>query len=84
MLRKILDNQTTTFLISLTIFLNAAVMALEHHDQSQQLTNFIEMTNLIFTIVYLVEIVLEFYAVGFYDFIAEGFNVLDTVIIIIK
>ncbi|ENN71071.1 hypothetical protein YQE_12005, partial [Dendroctonus ponderosae] len=66
--------------ILFAILINTLSMGIEHHEQSKWLTHCVEVTNVIFSGVFAVEMVLKVIAEGPFGYISNGFNVFDGVI----
>ena len=83
-LRKIMEHNLSIIIVMSLIILNAVFMGLEHYNQPQALTNFLEIMNLIFTFIFLAEVLIKLYAYGFHNFVREAFNVIDAAVIAVK
>lgn len=70
--------------ILLAILINTLSMGIEHHEQSEILTHVVEVTNIIFSAIFAVEMVLKVIAEGPFGYISNGFNVFDGVIVILR
>ncbi|CAG9774112.1 unnamed protein product [Ceutorhynchus assimilis] len=70
--------------ILLAILINTLSMGIEHHQQSEWLTHCVEVTNVIFSAVFGVEMILKVIAEGPFGYISNGFNVFDGVIVILR
>ncbi|KAH1016279.1 hypothetical protein HUJ04_007526 [Dendroctonus ponderosae] len=70
--------------ILFAILINTLSMGIEHHEQSKWLTHCVEVTNVIFSGVFAVEMVLKVIAEGPFGYISNGFNVFDGVIVILS
>ncbi|XP_023310380.1 voltage-dependent T-type calcium channel subunit alpha-1H [Anoplophora glabripennis] len=70
--------------ILLAILINTLSMGIEHHEQSEILTHVVEVTNIIFSAIFAVEMVLKVVAEGPFGYISNGFNVFDGVIVILS
>ena len=70
--------------IFLAILLNTFSMGIEYHNQPQSLSHAVEISNIIFTIVFCFEMLLKLLADGFYQYIKSGFNVFDGCIVILS
>merc|ERR1711968_72003 len=58
-------------------------MATEHHNQPDGLTTFLAITNLIFCIIFAVEMLLKQFALGM-EYFSDNFNCFDCLIVIIS
>ncbi|KAM4726217.1 voltage-dependent T-type calcium channel subunit alpha-1I-like [Anableps anableps] len=65
------------------IFLNILTMAVEHHDQPKMMTNVLRICNLIFTALFVVEMILKLMALGLAYF-QDRSNLFDFAIVIIS
>ncbi|XP_050308824.1 voltage-dependent T-type calcium channel subunit alpha-1G-like isoform X2 [Anthonomus grandis grandis] len=70
--------------ILLAILINTLSMGIEHHQQSDWLTHCVEVTNVIFSAVFAVEMLLKILAEGPFGYISNGFNVFDGVIVVLS
>ncbi|XP_037069662.1 LOW QUALITY PROTEIN: voltage-dependent T-type calcium channel subunit alpha-1H-like [Pollicipes pollicipes] len=70
--------------ILLAIMINTLSMGVEFHNQPEWLTSVVEISNIIFSAIFALEMLLKLIAVGFYGYISNGFNVFDGLIVIIS
>lgn len=70
--------------ILLAILINTLSMGIEYHDQPEELTAIVETSNIVFSGVFAVEMLLKIIAEGPFRYIANGFNVFDGVIVILR
>lgn len=70
--------------ISAVIVLNVICMAMEHYKQPQEMSDFLEYANYVFTAIFILEGVLKIYALGFKKYIKERWNQLDLIIILLS
>lgn len=70
--------------ILLAILINTLSMGIEYHDQPETLTSIVETSNIVFSAVFAVEMLLKLYAEGIFKYISNGFNVFDGIIVIIR
>ena len=85
------DEKFQTF-IRLCIVLNSLSLGIEHHDQPAALTRlvwsieqniyyfilrFVEISNLVFSFIFSVEMILKLIAFGMIPYLTDGFNVFD-------
>eukprot|EP00755_Sulcionema_specki_P002765 Sspe_Gene.27001::Locus_11437_Transcript_3_5_Confidence_0.286_Length_6396::g.27001::m.27001 len=66
------------------IVINTALLAIEHHNQPDELTDFLEMGNLVLTMIFLAEMILKLLASGFRGYVEDRFNVLDGIVVIMS
>lgn len=70
--------------ILLAILVNTLSMGIEYHDQPEYLTTTVELSNIVFSAIFAVEMILKVIAEGPFGYIANGFNVFDGVIVILR
>lgn len=70
--------------ILLAILINTLSMGIEYHDQPDELTAIVETSNIVFSGVFAVEMLLKVIAEGPFRYIANGFNVFDGIIVILR
>ncbi|XP_035217562.1 voltage-dependent T-type calcium channel subunit alpha-1H-like [Stegodyphus dumicola] len=59
-------------------------MGIEYHNQPEELTFIVEVSNLVFTGIFGFEMCLKILAEGLYGYISSGYNVFDGVIVILS
>ena len=52
-------------------------MGVEHHNQPEILARVVEISNLVFSIIFTVEMFMKIGAFGLIKYISDGFNVFD-------
>lgn len=70
--------------ILLAILINTLSMGIEYHEQPAELTAFVETSNVVFSVIFAIEMLLKVVAEGPFRYIANGFNVFDGVIVILR
>lgn len=70
--------------ILLAILINTLSMGIEYHKQPEELTVIVETSNVVFSAIFAVEMLLKVVAEGPFRYIANGFNVFDGVIVILR
>lgn len=70
--------------ILLAILINTLSMGIEYHDQPAELTAIVETSNIVFSGIFAVEMLLKVVAEGPFRYIANGFNVFDGIIVILR
>ncbi|RZC35961.1 voltage-dependent T-type calcium channel subunit alpha-1G, partial [Asbolus verrucosus] len=70
--------------ILLAILINTLSMGIEHHEQPDDLTHVVEISNVIFSTIFAVEMLLKIVADGIFGYISNGFNVFDGVIVVLS
>ncbi|XP_061166104.1 voltage-dependent T-type calcium channel subunit alpha-1H-like [Saccostrea echinata] len=66
------------------ILINTLSMGIEYHNQPEELTEALEYSNLVFSILFAVEMFFKLCAYGFVGYIQDGFNVFDGFIVILS
>ena len=66
------------------ILTNTFSMGIEFHNQPEILTKTVEISNLVFSIIFAVEMLLKLIAYGFFRYISDGFNVFDGLIVMLR
>ncbi|XP_056643693.1 voltage-dependent T-type calcium channel subunit alpha-1H-like isoform X1 [Diorhabda sublineata] len=70
--------------ILLAILINTLSMGIEHHNQSEILTHVVEVTNIIFSAIFAIEMLLKIISEGPFGYISNGFNVFDGIIVVLS
>nr|XP_049699863.1 voltage-dependent T-type calcium channel subunit alpha-1G isoform X3 [Helicoverpa armigera] len=70
--------------ILLAILINTLSMGIEYHNQPEELTVIVEISNVVFSAIFAVEMLLKIVAEGPFKYISNGFNVFDGVIVILS
>ncbi|XP_055363135.1 voltage-dependent T-type calcium channel subunit alpha-1I-like [Betta splendens] len=70
--------------IMIAILINTISMGIEHHEQPDELTNVLEICNIVFTSMFSLEMVLKITAFGSFNYLRNPYNVFDGVIVIIS
>ncbi|XP_018796930.1 PREDICTED: voltage-dependent T-type calcium channel subunit alpha-1G-like, partial [Bactrocera latifrons] len=70
--------------ILLAILINTLSMGIEYHKQPDYLTAIVEKSNIVFSAIFAVEMLLKVVAEGSFRYIANGFNVFDGIIVILS
>uniref|UniRef100_A0A8C5FAS4 Ion transport domain-containing protein n=1 Tax=Gadus morhua TaxID=8049 RepID=A0A8C5FAS4_GADMO len=70
--------------IMMAILINTISMGIEHHNQPDELTNVLEICNIVFTSMFTLEMVLKLTAFGFFDYLRNPYNIFDGIIVIIS
>ena len=56
-------------------------MSIEYHDQPETLTKVVEVSNLIFSFIFSIEMIMKLTAFGFISYVSDGFNIFDGLIV---
>uniref|UniRef100_A0AAV2KHT1 Ion transport domain-containing protein n=1 Tax=Knipowitschia caucasica TaxID=637954 RepID=A0AAV2KHT1_KNICA len=70
--------------IMIAILINTISMGIEHHNQPDELTNVLEICNIVFTSMFTLEMILKLTAFGFFEYLRNPYNIFDGIIVIIR
>uniref|UniRef100_A0A665W3J5 Calcium voltage-gated channel subunit alpha1 Ib n=1 Tax=Echeneis naucrates TaxID=173247 RepID=A0A665W3J5_ECHNA len=70
--------------IMIAILINTISMGIEHHEQPEELTNILEICNIVFTSMFSLEMILKLTAFGSFNYLRNPYNVFDGIIVIIS
>ena len=70
-----------TYFIVFLILANSAVMASEMYEQEEWLTDFQYWGNVVFTILFTIEMIVNLIGLGWIGYISDGFNVFDGIVV---
>uniref|UniRef100_A0A3Q0SF70 Calcium voltage-gated channel subunit alpha1 Ib n=1 Tax=Amphilophus citrinellus TaxID=61819 RepID=A0A3Q0SF70_AMPCI len=70
--------------IMIAILINTISMGIEHHEQPEELTNVLEICNIVFTSMFSLEMILKLTAFGSFSYLRNPYNVFDGIIVIIS
>ncbi|CAG0896176.1 unnamed protein product [Darwinula stevensoni] len=82
LLRKAVKSQAFYWLIIILVFLNTGVLASEHYNQPPWLDHFQDIANLIFVVLFTIEMFLKMYSLGFQGYFVSLFNRFDCFVVI--
>nr|KAF6367781.1 calcium voltage-gated channel subunit alpha1 I [Myotis myotis] len=83
-LRGIVDSKYFNRGIMMAILVNTVSMGIEHHEQPEELTNVLEICNVVFTSMFALEMLLKLAAFGLFDYLRNPYNIFDSIIVIIS
>ncbi|XP_075429860.1 voltage-dependent T-type calcium channel subunit alpha-1I isoform X2 [Ascaphus truei] len=83
-LRGIVDSKYFNRGIMIAILVNTISMGIEHHQQPEELTNILEISNIVFTSMFALEMMLKLSAFGLFDYLRNPYNIFDGIIVIIS
>jgi hypothetical protein len=66
------------------ILINTLSMGVEHHEQPVLLTSIVEISNIVFSTIFFVEMMFKVVAFGFFGYIKDGYNFFDGAIVCIR
>ncbi|XP_068606816.1 voltage-dependent T-type calcium channel subunit alpha-1H-like [Brachionichthys hirsutus] len=70
--------------IMIAILINTLSMGIEYHEQPQELTDILEISNMVFTSLFSLEMLLKLLALGLFGYIKNPYNGFDSIIVIIS
>ncbi|XP_008292366.1 voltage-dependent T-type calcium channel subunit alpha-1H-like [Stegastes partitus] len=68
--------------IAFVVFANAMMMAAEHHNQPESIQKLAEYSQVVFTILVIIDVLLNLVAFGVVRFLKNGWNLLDVAIVL--
>ncbi|KAL9960179.1 hypothetical protein ACROYT_G033596 [Oculina patagonica] len=81
-LRKAVKTQAFYWIVIVVVFLNSLTLALEHYDQPEFLTQFLDIANKLFLGIFTIEMIIKMYCLGFHGYFASLFNRFDCLVVI--
>ncbi|XP_010843969.1 PREDICTED: voltage-dependent T-type calcium channel subunit alpha-1H-like [Bison bison bison] len=83
-LRRIVDSKYFNRGIMVAILTNTLSMGVEYHEQPDELTNALEISNIVFTSMFALEMLLKLLACGPLGYIRNPYNIFDGIIVVIR
>ncbi|XP_008048411.1 voltage-dependent T-type calcium channel subunit alpha-1H, partial [Carlito syrichta] len=83
-LRRIVDSKYFNRGIMMAILVNTLSMGVEHHEQPEELTNALEISNIVFTSMFALEMLLKLLACSPLGYIQNPYNIFDGIIVVIS
>jgi voltage-dependent calcium channel T type alpha-1G len=83
-IKRLVDHKYFQQGILLAILINTLSMGIEYHNQPEELTAIVETSNIVFSVIFAVEMLLKIIAEGPFKYISNGFNVFDGIIVILR
>ncbi|NWY67470.1 CAC1H protein, partial [Erithacus rubecula] len=83
-LRRIVESKYFNRGIMIAILINTLSMGIEYHEQPDELTNALEISNIVFTSMFALEMLLKLLAFGIFGYIKNPYNIFDGIIVIIS
>ncbi|XP_014649086.1 PREDICTED: voltage-dependent T-type calcium channel subunit alpha-1H [Ceratotherium simum simum] len=83
-LRRIVDSKYFSRGIMAAILTNTLSMGVEYHEQPDELTNALEISNIVFTSMFALEMLLKLLACGPLGYIRNPYNIFDGIIVVIS
>ncbi|XP_038612914.1 LOW QUALITY PROTEIN: voltage-dependent T-type calcium channel subunit alpha-1G [Tachyglossus aculeatus] len=82
--RKIVDSKYFGRGIMIAILVNTLSMGVEYHEQPEELTNALEISNIVFTSLFALEMLLKVLVYGPFGYIKNPYNIFDGIIVVIS
>uniref|UniRef100_A0A8D0GXL5 Calcium voltage-gated channel subunit alpha1 G n=1 Tax=Sphenodon punctatus TaxID=8508 RepID=A0A8D0GXL5_SPHPU len=82
--QKIVDSKYFGRGIMIAILINTLSMGIEYHEQPEELTNALEISNIVFTSLFALEMLLKVLVYGPFGYIKNPYNIFDGIIVIIS
>lgn len=79
----LIESKTFNIAIIVLIVINTIFMAMEHYDQPDDLTDAINTGNSVLTCIFACEMILKLTGLGLKQYVQDGFNDFDAVIVIV-
>ncbi|XP_066517733.1 voltage-dependent T-type calcium channel subunit alpha-1H isoform X3 [Hoplias malabaricus] len=83
-LKRIVDSKYFNRGIMFAILINTLSMGVEYHEQPAELTDVLEISNIVFTSLFALEMLLKLLACGLFGYISNPYNIFDLIIVIIS
>ncbi|XP_048188579.1 voltage-dependent T-type calcium channel subunit alpha-1H isoform X2 [Perognathus longimembris pacificus] len=83
-LSRIVDSKYFNRGIMVAILINTLSMGVEYHEQPDELTNALEISNIVFTSMFALEMLLKLLACGPLGYIRNPYNIFDGIIVVIS
>uniref|UniRef100_A0A3B5MJY2 Calcium channel, voltage-dependent, T type, alpha 1H subunit a n=1 Tax=Xiphophorus couchianus TaxID=32473 RepID=A0A3B5MJY2_9TELE len=83
-LRRIVESKYFNRGIMIAILVNTLSMGIEYHEQPDELTHVLEISNIVFTSMFVLEMGFMLLAFGLFGYIRNPYNIFDSIIVIIS
>ncbi|XP_029292902.1 voltage-dependent T-type calcium channel subunit alpha-1H [Cottoperca gobio] len=83
-LKRIVESKYFNRGIMIAILVNTLSMGIEYHEQPEELTDILEISNIVFTSMFVLEMGFMLLAFGLFGYIRNPYNIFDSVIVIIS
>ncbi|XP_021366372.1 voltage-dependent T-type calcium channel subunit alpha-1H-like [Mizuhopecten yessoensis] len=83
-MEKVVEHQVFQRGIMFAILINTVGMGIEYHNQPIELTQAVEYSNIVFCVLFALEMLFKLMAYGLFGYIQNGFNVFDGFIVILS
>uniref|UniRef100_A0A8D3C947 Calcium channel, voltage-dependent, T type, alpha 1H subunit a n=1 Tax=Scophthalmus maximus TaxID=52904 RepID=A0A8D3C947_SCOMX len=83
-LKRIVESKYFNRGIMIAILVNTLSMGIEYHQQPEELTDVLEISNIVFTSMFVLEMGFMLLAFGLFGYIRNPYNIFDSIIVIIS
>uniref|UniRef100_A0A8C4SBJ3 Voltage-dependent T-type calcium channel subunit alpha-1H n=1 Tax=Erpetoichthys calabaricus TaxID=27687 RepID=A0A8C4SBJ3_ERPCA len=83
-MKRIVESKYFNRGIMIAILINTLSMGIEYHEQPRELTDALEISNIVFTSMFALEMLLKLLAFGLFGYIRNPYNIFDGIIVIIS
>ncbi|GAA6099121.1 voltage-dependent T-type calcium channel subunit alpha-1H isoform X2 [Tachysurus ichikawai] len=83
-MKRIVDSKYFNRGIMIAILINTLSMGIEHHKQPDELTDVLEISNIVFTSMFVLEMIFKLLAFGLFGYIKNPYNIFDGIIVVIS
>ncbi|CAL1588979.1 unnamed protein product [Knipowitschia caucasica] len=83
-LKRIVESKYFNRGIMIAILVNTLSMGIEYHKQPEELTDVLEISNIVFTSMFVLEMGFMLLAFGLFGYIKNPYNIFDSIIVIIS
>ncbi|XP_030645466.1 voltage-dependent T-type calcium channel subunit alpha-1H [Chanos chanos] len=83
-LKRIVDSKYFNRGIMIAILINTLSMGIEYHEQPEELTDILEISNIVFTSMFVLEMLFKLLAFGLFGYIKNPYNIFDGIIVVIS
>ncbi|KAK7939673.1 hypothetical protein WMY93_002999 [Mugilogobius chulae] len=83
-LKRIVESKYFNRGIMIAILVNTLSMGIEYHEQPEELTDVLEISNIVFTSMFVLEMGFMLLAFGVFGYIKNPYNIFDSIIVIIS
>ncbi|KAG7491953.1 hypothetical protein MATL_G00009230 [Megalops atlanticus] len=83
-LKRIVESKYFNRGIMIAILINTLSMGIEYHEQPEELTDVLEISNIVFTSMFALEMLLKLLAFGLFGYIKNPYNIFDGIIVVIS
>ncbi|XP_051994917.1 voltage-dependent T-type calcium channel subunit alpha-1H-like isoform X1 [Xyrauchen texanus] len=81
---RIVDSKYFNRGIMIAILINTLSMGIEYHEQPEELTDILEISNIVFTSMFVLEMLFKLLAFGIFGYIRNPYNIFDGIIVVIS